>query len=133
MVRRLTAQALTAVGFAAEDVADVGLALTEAVSNVLRHSVEGEEYEVRLALCDEKMSLEVLDAGHGFEQLAVAGGRPSPFAEGGRGIALMRALVDEVRFTYQPGTGSVVSLRKRLRVRAHSPLDLMAAGPPRRA
>jgi hypothetical protein len=38
-------------------------------------------------------------------------------AEGGRGIVLMRSLVDDVEFATTPGVGTVVSLTKRLNLR----------------
>jgi serine/threonine-protein kinase RsbW len=46
--------------------------------------------------------------------------------ESGRGLAIMRACVDDVTLSSDPGRGTVVSLRKRIEWRGDGPL----AGPP---
>ena len=80
-------------------VADLKLALTEACSNSVRHAYdEGRAGRGRGALRarrDENLSVEVLDEGSGFdpELLEVA---PERLDEGGLGIAIIRALVDEL-------------------------------------
>lgn len=125
VLRRVAAQALRSIGFHGEDVADVELALTEAASNVLRHSQDGEEYEVRLELADDRLTLEVVDAGEGFEGDALGRADASDTAEAGRGIQLMRAMSDEVGFEYRPGHGSVVRLVKTLRLQHGAPLGVL--------
>ncbi|HVV30364.1 MAG TPA: ATP-binding protein [Mycobacteriales bacterium] len=117
VARHIAAQALQAAGFDASDVEAIGLALTEACTNVLRHSVDGDRYEVRARLDEQTLVLEVIDAGHGFDGTAL-GSMDSdgvdPSAESGRGVQLMRAMVDDVRFDYTPGRGSIVSMTKNL-------------------
>ena len=80
-------------------VADLKLALTEACSNVVRHAYNEQrsgDVEVRYELDDEKLSVEVVDEGIGFDPEAdvVAGG--SELKEGGLGISIIRAIVDEL-------------------------------------
>jgi serine/threonine-protein kinase RsbW len=123
VVRRIATQSLRSVGFLDEDVDDVELALTEACSNVLKHSEANEEYEVRTSLSDATLVIEVLDTGgQGFESHHL--GRDDAFeeAETGRGIRLMRALVDDLRFSYVAGRGALVSMTKTLRYDDKSPM-----------
>jgi serine/threonine-protein kinase RsbW len=48
--------------------------------------------------------------------------------ESGRGLAIMRACVDDVTMQSSPGAGTVVSLRKRIAWRRDAPLALGPAG-----
>jgi len=42
--------------------------------------------------------------------------------ESGRGLAIMRACVDDVTLRSRPGRGTVVSLQKRIELRSDAPL-----------
>jgi anti-sigma regulatory factor (Ser/Thr protein kinase) len=46
----------------------------------------------------------------------------SDLAESGRGLAIMRACVDDVSMRSKPGQGTVVSLQKRIEWRSDAPL-----------
>jgi serine/threonine-protein kinase RsbW len=129
VVRRIATQSLRSVGFVNEDVDDIELALTEACSNVLKHSQVGEEYEVRTTLTDAVLVIEVLDiGGAGFEVHELGRENALDESETGRGIQLMRALVDDLRFTYLPGRGSLVSMTKTLRYDQGSPMAQLRLG-----
>ncbi len=80
-----------------ERLADLKLALTEACSNSIRHAyAEGREgvVDVRYELTAERIAIEVADAGQGFDVTARAGG--DPLDEGGLGLAIIRAVTDEL-------------------------------------
>lgn len=129
VVRRVAAQSLRSIGFRKDDVADVELAITEACSNVLRHSRDGDDYEVRVEVSDSTVTVEVLDRGCGFDG-DLLGRRDAPgSAEAGRGIQLMRAMVDDVRFAYRPGDGSVVQMTKVLGYEPDTPSTVAASHP----
>ncbi len=88
----------------AEVVADLKLALTEACSNSIRHAYdEGRTgmVEVRYELTDDRLAVEVTDEGDGFDPKTT----PSPTGdldEGGLGIAIIRAVVDELDIGPRP-------------------------------
>jgi serine/threonine-protein kinase RsbW len=113
VVRHLCAHSMHAVGVVDQDVRDVELAITEACANVIEHSVEGDLYDVRIHLSDVGCAIDVIDRGRGFDHAA---DRPvaEDSAEGGRGVAIMRALVDRVHFTNEPVDGFLVHLVKSL-------------------
>lgn len=80
-----------------ETVADLKLALTEACSNSVRHAYAGREGAVEIVyeLSADRVVIEVADDGEGFETLPERGdGDDLP--EGGLGIAIIRALADEL-------------------------------------
>jgi serine/threonine-protein kinase RsbW len=80
-------------------VADLKLALTEACSNAVRHAYNEQrsgEVEVRYELEDDKLSVEVVDEGIGFDPEAAVAGAGNALDEGGLGISIIRAIVDEL-------------------------------------
>jgi serine/threonine-protein kinase RsbW len=123
VTRRLVAQALRVVGVEPDTVSDVEIALSEACANVLRHAQVGDSYEVRAGFDQELAFLEIIDQGAGFAD--TSGPQADDDAESGRGVALMRALMDEVRFESRSGDGASVVLEKRLSLLPDSPLRAM--------
>lgn len=114
VVRRVLKASMQTLGVEELVIADIELALTEAVTNVLDHSDHGEEYEVSVGIDGEVCVIEVVDRGPGFDSSAHGLGEADASAEEGRGIQLMRALVDHVTFDHVPTIGTVVHLEKKL-------------------
>jgi serine/threonine-protein kinase RsbW len=100
------------LGVDAECRADIEVALTEACANVLKHSGGDDQYEVRLSVDSEVCEIRIVDTGRGFDSSSVFAADPSD--ESGRGITLMRALVDRVKFESKPEVGTIVHLEKQL-------------------
>ncbi len=121
VVRRLAAQALQAFGVLDEDVHDVQLAITEACANVIDHAGATDTYDVKVELSANRCAITVVDQGGGFDVGEVPD-RPDDDSEMGRGVALMRALVDNVAFRNEPQAGAVVHMVKSLRYLEDHPL-----------
>jgi serine/threonine-protein kinase RsbW len=98
-------------------VADLKLALTEACSNSVRHAyAEGREgiVEIRYKLGRDRIQVEVADDGHGFDPALIAR-PPEEIDEGGLGIAIIRAVTDELDIARGPeGHGSRLRFTKYL-------------------
>jgi serine/threonine-protein kinase RsbW len=121
VVRRLAGQALRAFGVYDEDVDDVQLAITEACANVIDHAAETDTYEVKIELAADRCALTIVDQGSGFDAAGVPD-QAEHDAEMGRGLTLMRALVDNVAFRNEPQAGAVVHMVKTLRYDTAHPL-----------
>lgn len=102
---------------------NASLAVREAVANGVLHGnrqQEGKRVEVSLELDSEQLAVEVSDEGRGFDPAAV----PDPLAPenlmkpNGRGIFLMRNLMDEVKFHFCRRRGTVVRMTKSVVARA---------------
>lgn len=113
VIRRLAAQILRAFGVAADSIHDVELAISEACANVIQHAVDSEGYEVSIELAADRCAITVLDRGEGFDATTVSD-QDDDDAESGRGLTLMRALVDNLNFVSEPKIGAVVHMVKRL-------------------
>ncbi len=143
-VRRVLGDALGRLGIEPDDISDLLLAVTEACTNVLRHAGPGRRYEVVVQVGRNRCILQVLDSGRGIDPSRLRARRThlrrppvrpgtllrrrprdieiAQLAESGRGMAIMRACVDDVTLRTGPGRGTVVSLRKRIEWRADAPL-----------
>jgi serine/threonine-protein kinase RsbW len=82
----------------AEVIADLKLALTEACSNSVRHAYrDGRDgtVEIRYELAHDRLAIEVADDGGGFDP-GFLRGEAGELDEGGLGIAIIRAVTDEL-------------------------------------
>jgi serine/threonine-protein kinase RsbW len=100
-----------------EELGDLKLALTEACSNSVRHAYNGGsagKVEIVYELHSDRLVVEVADDGGGFD--ATEGlGLPEELSEGGLGIAIIRAIADEVEIGARPeGGGSRLRFVKLL-------------------
>ncbi len=127
VVRHIAGFALRELGVEGEAIEDVELALTEASANVVKHSGADDLYEVHLELQDTVCEIRVIDTGHGFDSSSLAVGMADPSEEQGRGMALMAALVDSVRFESRPEAGTIVHLVKDLDLKPDGPLTRLVA------
>jgi serine/threonine-protein kinase RsbW len=95
---------------------DIEIALREALENAVIHGNHEDPRKHVYVMCrckaEEEVSIIVKDEGEGFDSNAL----PDPTAPGaielshGRGIYLMKAFMDEVRFEQ---SGAVVHMRKK--------------------
>jgi anti-sigma regulatory factor (Ser/Thr protein kinase) len=114
LVRGLLRQALQYLGVAETGIQEIVLALTEACANVVQHAGEHEEYEVEIAIDDEACRISVVDDGDGFDPVATAIAQERSPLDPGRGLLLMRALVDRLDFVLDDDGRHRVTLEKAL-------------------
>lgn len=114
LMRGLVRQALEHLDVTRRTIDEIVLALTEACANVIQHAGHLEEYQVDVAITDDTCQVSVLDEGQGFdfEKAGVPEGSP---LEAGRGLVLMKALVDRLQFVRAEDGRHRVVLEKRLR------------------
>lgn len=125
-MRHLCRSTLERLGVEQSCIDDIEVAVSEACTNVYKHAHRtAEEYEVRVTIDDDVCTIEVSDAGPSFDHEVAAGGLP-PEAEAGRGIGLMRALSDDLRFVSRSEGGTVVTLSKTLALHPASVLRTLA-------
>jgi serine/threonine-protein kinase RsbW len=93
MLARLVAgQVGRLAGFEPEDVYDLKLAVTEAVTNVIRHAAV-DAYEVEYRVIGRTVEVTVTDTGGGFRRADLSG---EPDEQGGFGLTVIENLVDEL-------------------------------------
>ena len=115
LMRGLLRQTLEHLDVASQTIEEIVLALTEACANVVQHAGQHEEYQVDVAITDDVCRVSVLDDGQGFDFERASAPVGSPL-EAGRGLVLMKALVDDLQFVRSDDGRHRVELEKRLRV-----------------
>jgi len=113
-----TAEALAQqAGFDEDAVSQIALVCREAAVNAIVHGNRQDpalKVTVQFDLAEDTLSIRITDQGSGFDPDMIA----NPLAEenllrtSGRGVFLMRAIMDEVQFR-QLGQGTEVTLKKR--------------------
>jgi serine/threonine-protein kinase RsbW len=96
MMRSVAECVLRDLGVPEDAIGDVEVAVTEACANAVRHAVDSAEYTVSLSVAADGCEIEIVDVGPGFDPLGAELDEFDPHAETGRGLFLMRALVDDV-------------------------------------
>ncbi|MFN2594048.1 MAG: ATP-binding protein [Actinomycetota bacterium] len=115
VVRHLCRNALAELGVEADCVGDVELAVTEACTNVVLHAVGTQDvYEVSVRVEPPICSIKVTDLGIGLAESDLER-EALTHEESGRGIFLMRHVVDKLRFVSKPEQGTLVHLEKELK------------------
>lgn len=107
-----------------ELLADLKLAVTEACGNAVRHAYGADEgsVEVEFMVADDRLEMIVEDQGSGIALPLDELTREEPFeasleepVDGGMGIAIIRAIVDELDVRAgRDGRGTVVHMTKYL-------------------
>lgn len=130
IVRKIAREALLGLGVTSACVDEIEVALSEACTNVLKH-VQGtnEVYDVTVEVNDDRCDIRVIDTGAGFEHEVLGREHADTSSESGRGIFLMRSMVDNIEFISAPETGTIVRLSKNLSVEPGSVLEKLAAPP----
>lgn len=114
VARKMCQEAMSVLGVRDDCAHDISVALTEACTNVLDHATDEDDYTISLSVGRQLCVIEVTDGGAGFDADAVGREIAASDAESGRGVHLMRMLVDRVRFTSRPEDGTLVHLEKEL-------------------
>ena len=100
-------------------IVDLAIAITELVNNAIKHGNKkdlNKMVTVRLLIKDGKAQATIADQGEGFDPETV----PSPIAEEnllkeiGRGIFIVKSLMDEVEYSFPEEGGTAVTITKRV-------------------
>ncbi len=103
-------------GFSDKDVRGLGLVVSEACVNIVEHAYRGQAgnpIELRLAINDTRLVLQILDEGKRFDLQSYSSPDLSEPQEGGYGVFLMRSIMDEVDYDTSGEGGTVLTLIKR--------------------
>lgn len=115
--RRWVSERARAAGGGEEAIADVELALTEALANVVEHAYEGRsghEIVVSAEVQDGRLLVRVRDWGLPADPASFESRDLDDPGEGGYGIFLMAELMDRVTREQQPDGGTLLTLTKDL-------------------
>ncbi len=120
-VRATVAAFSVQLDLSVEDMADIKTAVSEAVTNSVVHGYANMKGVVKIVckIIDGMIEIEVTDFGVGIENIGQAM-QPlytsQPDGErSGMGFTVMQTFMDELFVKSQPGEGTVVTMKKRIR------------------
>ena len=111
---------LKKLGLNKDQLADIAISVTEVVNNAIVHGNKNnpqKKVTLRLIADESSIKIEVEDDGEGFDLDSL----PCPITEEnllkevGRGIFILRSLMDKVDFIFKKEGGTVVCLTKYLK------------------
>lgn len=94
----------------------INLVLTEAMVNAIKHANAGDPdktVHVFLNICNDQLVIKVFDEGQGFDINAVPQPSFEQLEDRGRGIFIIKSLMDTVTYTKIDG-GNVLQMTKKL-------------------
>jgi len=109
----------TTAGIDDEDQHRIAMAVHESMINAIRHGNKEDAQKhvwLRFNIFADRLEINVRDQGAGFDMASI----PDPLAAenllkvSGRGIFLIRSFMDEFRVEFVPGSGTEVTMVKRL-------------------
>lgn len=122
VVRLATAGVATRMGFTYDEVEDIKLAIAEACNNAILHAQPekaGQVVRVQWLPCARYLEISIIDGGtlqpHQLP-LSESQNDLGELPEGGMGLLLMEALMDEVEQSTTPQGNTVMRMKKHLSV-----------------
>ncbi len=113
--RQWLTQYASAEGFSDKAVRNLGLVVSEACANVIKHAYcgqAGNPIELRLSIDESALVLKIRDIGAKFD---LEGYQPPDLSEpheGGYGVFIMRSLMDKVEYDTSAERGTTLTLVK---------------------
>lgn len=119
-VRERVSEIATAVGFGEKEVADIILAVDEALTNVIRHGYGGpceEPIDIRVERSEldsaEAISVSIRDFGKQFDPETIVSRPLENVRPGGLGIHIMKKVMDGVSYAPADGGGMILHMIKK--------------------
>lgn len=106
-------------GISEDIIADLAIAVTELVNNAIKHGnrqAPGKKVVITVSLKKGEVEAAISDEGEGFDPDSL----PDPLAEEnllkeiGRGIFIVKSLMDDFNYSFSRGRGATISITKRL-------------------
>jgi serine/threonine-protein kinase RsbW len=116
LARRFVEGVCQAAGFDERSTYAIVLAADEATNNVIRHAHRGRPeapLQIQCVFVPDGIEVRLLDEGAPFDLAAVPHLDPSELRVGGRGVFLMRALMDELSCQPRGDRGNTLRMVKR--------------------
>ncbi|MDR0569782.1 MAG: ATP-binding protein [Clostridiales Family XIII bacterium] len=118
-VRMAVSAVASGAGFDVEAVEDIKVAVSEACANVVCHGANPQHtgYEVSCVLFDDRLVIRVIDQAGGYDAGRYKEPEAGELREGGLGIFIIKALMDEVSIDSEIGKGTLIQMIKRHSIR----------------
>jgi serine/threonine-protein kinase RsbW len=112
-------QKLIQQGIGQSLVTDIAIAVTEAVTNAVCHGNRNDpqkKVDISLEMTNDRVTIKVKDRGSGFNPEAINNPlkEENLLKQAGRGIFIVKSLMDEVKFEIMPDNGTNLLMVKKI-------------------
>ena len=115
IIRLTTSGIANKVGFCLDDIEDLKVAISEACTNAIKHSLE-DRFTIIYTMIEKGLTIEIIDNGKGYNTKEVSEPDLDNLNESGMGLFIIESLMDEVNVESTEGKGTSIKMTKYLGV-----------------
>ena len=115
IIRLTTSGIANKVGFCLDDIEDLKVAISEACTNAIKHSLE-DIFTIIYTMIEKGLTIEIIDNGKGYNTKEVSEPDLDNLKESGMGLFIIESLMDEVNVESTEGKGTSIKMTKYLGV-----------------
>ena len=115
VVRLTTSGIANKIGFCLDDIEDIKVAVSEACTNAIKHSLDNKFY-VEYTIFENGLTIEVIDNGKGYNVDSVDKPNLNEPKESGLGLFIIESLMDDVKIKSDEDNGTTIKMTKYLGV-----------------
>ena len=95
IIRLTTSGIANKVGFCLDDIEDLKVAISEACTNAIKHSLE-DRFTIIYTMIEKGLTIEIIDNGKGYNTKEVSEPDLDNLKESGMGLFIIESLMDKV-------------------------------------
>lgn len=115
IIRLTTSGIANKIGFCIDDIEDLKVAISEACTNAIKHSLE-DRFTIIYTMIEKGLTIEIIDNGKGYNTKEVSEPDLDNLKESGMGLFIIESLMDEVNVESTEGKGTSIKMTKYLGV-----------------
>ena len=115
IIRLTTSGIANKVGFCLEDIEDLKVAISEACTNAIKHSLD-DRFIIIFNILENGLTIEIIDEGQGYDISSVSQPSLDNLQESGMGLFIIQSLMDDVTIESKEGKGTTIKMTKYLGV-----------------
>ena len=115
IIRLTTSGIANKIGFCIDDIEDLKVAISEACTNAIKHSLE-DRFTIIYTMIENGLTIEIIDNGKGYVSKEVSEPDLETLKESGMGLFIIESLMDEVKIESKEGNGTSIKMTKYLGV-----------------
>ena len=115
IIRLTTSGIANKVGFCLDDIEDLKVAISEACTNAIKHSLE-DRFTIIYTMIEKGLTIEIIDNGKVYNTKELIEPDLDNLKESGMGLFIIESLMDEVNVESTEGKGTSIKMTKYLGV-----------------
>ena len=114
-IRLTTSGIANKIGFCLEDIEDIKVAVSEACTNAIKHSLDN-KFSVEYTIFENGLTITIIDSGKGYDVDSIDVPNLEEPKESGLGLFIIQSLMDEVDIKSDIDNGTIIKMTKYLGV-----------------